>query len=137
MTKSSSAKCFPIISKKLNFKKVKITTKDGCRWVVSMILAKGLGKISAVSYSRCMCCGKFENDMFKPLTVYFHRWNYSPSFTNHYNTSSTCTNITTTYSSPMPVGPAPSLCCPNVTSLGSEDISGVYSFVGMAISTFG
>jgi hypothetical protein len=37
----------------------------------------------------------------------------------------------------MPVGPAPSLCCPNVTILGSEDISGVYSFVGMAISTYG
>ena len=57
-TKSSSAKCFPIVSKKLKFKKLKITAGDGCRWVVSMDLARGQGKISAVSYSRCMCCGK-------------------------------------------------------------------------------
>jgi len=115
-TKSSSAKCFPIVSKKLKFKKLKITAGDGCRWVVSMDLARGQGKISAVSYSRCMCC-----DGTTPPPP--------PTTTTPPPPVPTLPPPT---APPMPVGPAPSLCCPNVTILGSDNTSGEYFFVGEA-----
>merc|ERR1711892_1492003 len=108
-SKQSKAKCFPIVKKKLTFKKVKITAKDGCRWVVNMVLAKGIGKISSVTYSRCKCCDGTSTPPPPP----------APTLPPPTPPS-------------MPVGPAPSQCCPNITILGSESGSGIYLFIGEA-----
>merc|ERR1711892_197191 len=124
-SKQSKAKCFPIVKKKLTFKKVKITAKDGCRWVVNMVLAKGIGKISSVTYSRCKCCDGTSTPPPPPPPT-------PPPPTTTTPPPPPVPTLPPPTPPPMPVGPAPSQCCPNITILGSESVSGIYLFVGEA-----